>query len=242
MCTLSWLATEEGLTICFNRDESITRPVAEAPRLHKVGKNSFLAPRDPVGGGTWLALRTDGTALALLNHYGGHPPITPKHSRGLVVWQLAAAADLSTTWREIARSLDGISPFHLITLRRNAVRAYTWDGLDLSTLRASWPTGMFTASSSNVPSVLLPRKRAFAEMARRNKLLTTADLTRFHEGADHLDPHSSVWMDRGERRTVSQSRIEIGDTMARFSYRECSGRQHPPGNWCHCEILVPPPR
>ncbi len=241
MCTLSWMATTEGLTLCFNRDESIARPLAEAPRLHAGEAHSFLAPRDPLGGGTWLAVRADGIALALLNHYGAQPPSAPKHSRGLIVWQLAAAADPADAWQRLTRSLDGVAPFHLIHLRRNAVRIESWDGLALSSRQATWPTGMISTSSSNDPNVLPRRNRAFKKMTEKNGPLTDTDLMRFHEGAHDGDPHSSVWMDRGERRTVSQSRIKLGNSAARFSYRECSGRQSAPGNWNHREIPIPLP-
>ena len=223
MCTISWSANKDGLAICFNRDESITRPDAQAPRLHTAAGHSFLAPRDPVGGGTWLALRADGCALALLNHYSGLPPSSPKYSRGMIVWQLAAASDPLTAWRKLIPSLDGIAPFHLLTLRRDKGRIDRWDGSDLSCKQADWPAGMLTTSSS--PDIRgLPRRRhAFEALREKTATPTSAELMRFHEGEDDCDAESSVWMDRGDRRTVSQSRIELGNTAARFSYRDAPG-------------------
>lgn len=241
MCTISWLATGEGLTICFNRDESIARARAEAPRLHRGSAHAFLAPRDPLGGGTWLAVRADGVALALLNHYGGWQQAAPGLSRGAVVWQLASAADPATAWREFAPSLDRTLPFHLLTLRRDAVRIDTWNGITLRSRHAGWPVGMLTTSSSPDPLVLPRRQRAFERLASKSAALTGRDLMRFHQGSDDADAHGSVWMDRGDRRTVSQSRIELGATTARFSYRECFGRERPPAAWSQCGISIPPP-
>lgn len=240
MCTISWLVKNGELSILFNRDESIKRPQAEVPRLYEGDGHLFLAPRDPLGGGTWLALRADGIAIALLNHYSAEPPKLSRMSRGKLVWQLAATADFATRRATLLGSLDGISPFHLLSLRQGAIHIDTWDGRALVSQEAPWPLGMFTTSSSEAARVCSRRARVFEEIKKKCITPTAMALMRFHQSVNHCDPDSSVLMDRGERRTLSQSLVEFDGIGGRFSYRKCFGLHSPPGAWIHTELKMLP--
>ena len=70
MCTLTWWRGESGeLEIFFNRDERKTRPVADPPSRFESDGVSFLSPRDPKGGGTWMTVNEYGIVVCLLNKW-----------------------------------------------------------------------------------------------------------------------------------------------------------------------------
>lgn len=223
----------------FNRDERVARPTALPPEV-QAGQQPFLAPRDS-GGGTWIAARADGTVLALLNNYD-HPACTDHpQSRGAIIWHLAAATDVDATRRQISDSLTSYLSFHLFTIRHDGIRRDTWNGSQLEAIRVPLPHGVFTTSSSPDPLVLPLRHAAFADLTNQARPLTGEDLQRFHDGCGNENPASSVWMDRGDRRTVSQSRIRVTSTAARFSYRDCHGHARPPTKWRHSKIAIQRP-
>lgn len=110
MCTATW-AFRGGpgawtLELGFNRDEHRSRPKAHPPRLRRpaAGGRAFIAPRDPLGGGSWLAVNDAGICLALLNRYPAdgpafRPPGTPSPggSPGTDGVPLPTAADPAPT-------------------------------------------------------------------------------------------------------------------------------------------------
>ncbi len=73
MCTLTivpeCLETSSDCVyrLSFNRDEQHTRPIAQPPKVEVHGNQKVILPREPDGGGTWIAVSDAGLAFALLN-------------------------------------------------------------------------------------------------------------------------------------------------------------------------------
>ena len=90
MCTLTYLLTEHGYEIYFNRDEQRARLLALPPQFNP--SREAIYPIDANGQGTWLALTQSGLSLALLNNY--QAPATPVDensiSRGQLILSLLA--------------------------------------------------------------------------------------------------------------------------------------------------------
>jgi len=221
MCTISWLTTRDGLHVRFNRDESIRRALATPPTLHHEEQLPFLAPTDPEGGGTWLAVTADGTVHALLNHYSIDAPIhrTPL-SRGVVPYRLASGQWLIAQLLADPDPLQNIRPFHLIILSLETASCYTWDGEHLKHIPLNRDCGCITTSSLDPQNVTQFRLAAFARVMASENPPHPALLDRFHDGTETSgDPAASVLMDRDSRRTVSQSRIHIGNSRIAFEER-----------------------
>lgn len=246
MCTLSWLVSDKTLTVLFNRDESVARAMAipPIPSITSISpeldesSQPFLAPRDPARGGTWIAVRGDGVVLALLNHYGHPVAENAWRSRGAIILGLASARDLDDEWKKIMEIIEDFPPFHLITLRRGEITSDTWTGRDRESEYLNPSCGMFTTSSSPDPLVKSVRERTFSDLVEDNPHLTAEALQLFHDGWGNVDAASSVMMDRGDRRTVSQSSIKITTDVAHFAYRQCYGQSSLPDSWVHSSLAI----
>ena len=93
MCTLTllrapwvddWTGEPPLWRLVFSRDERRNRPQALPPEETVVDGVHVVAPIDPVGGGTWLAVTSAGLVFALMNEYEA-PATVADASRGLVI-------------------------------------------------------------------------------------------------------------------------------------------------------------
>ena len=86
MCTVSYLPKSDGYILTSNRDESPDRSITEIVSL-PINGHLIHFPRDPLAGGSWLAVSESGQAACLLN--GAFEPfdqsIKYRDSRGHVL-------------------------------------------------------------------------------------------------------------------------------------------------------------
>jgi hypothetical protein len=209
MCTLSWSADAHGYELYFSRDERRSRPRAEPPRERCAGGVRFLAPRDPEGGGAWLAANEHGVALALLNRYDAStPPQEPLASRGGVVLALAGARgpDQAERWLR-ALPLVRHAPFDLAVFAPDGrVRRLGWDGRALE--RDPDARGPLASSA-----VAAPEARAWRS-ARSAHLRGEA----FHRDHVAARPELATCMHRADAETVSLSRVRVTRSRVAFAY------------------------
>ena len=127
MCTVSLIQTEERIVLTSNRDEHKDRQSAEQPRWHVHEGVELYFPKDPKGGGSWIALRKDGYWGVVLNgafeNHSYHGPY--RRSRGMILLDLLAVDNPFDAWQEM--DLNQIEPFTLIlgTHLRSVLR---WTG------------------------------------------------------------------------------------------------------------------
>src|SRR4051812_5816730 len=87
MCTVTYLPkSKDSFILTSSRDEKPLRKIARPPSIHKRGKQLILFPKDPQGGGTWIAVSESGQTICLLNGaFDKHIPEPPyRKSRGIV--------------------------------------------------------------------------------------------------------------------------------------------------------------
>ncbi|MGM0381504.1 MAG: NRDE family protein [bacterium] len=104
------------LIIAANRDEEYDRG-GEEPKLREGENYSFIAPRDPRAGGTWIGINSSGVLAALTNNSGASSESAPL-SRGRIV---ADILKKSETASEATKLLEKIEPdkyrdFSLVTV------------------------------------------------------------------------------------------------------------------------------
>ncbi|MGK0440816.1 MAG: hypothetical protein ACJA0N_000611, partial [Pseudohongiellaceae bacterium] len=121
MCTLTWLQTETGYQIFFNRDEQRTRLPALPPECVTHHGVKILTPLDPVGQGSWISSNEYGLSLCLLNYYQGKAPDTTLISRGQLLRNLSHSAHLNVLDEQvITMTLSSYAPFTLIAFARRS--------------------------------------------------------------------------------------------------------------------------
>jgi uncharacterized protein with NRDE domain len=142
-------------TVVFgaNRDEDPMRP-SDPPGVLQ-GTPRLVGGRDRVAGGTWLALRPEGVAVAMLNRRpldDGAPP--PTRSRGLLALETAGvsadAGHLSDAALRMAKDQvlsERFAPFSMLFLSPAICWILSWDGLarpdavavpELRKIRSGW--------------------------------------------------------------------------------------------------------
>ncbi|MFO7724730.1 MAG: NRDE family protein [Oceanipulchritudo sp.] len=220
MCTFAWeTGTNGDLWACFNRDEQRSRAAAEAPCLYPGPQGTLGYARDPEGGGTWLAVSSQGFAVALLNSYatGGSLSKGGGRSRGLLVRDLAATASGEEAEKALRNGQpEAYAPFHLFILSPEGVLKADWDGtrLTLGEARDGW----FTTSSYRPGSIPVIRKKAWDDFHANHPEAGRAALARrLREKAP--DPAEGMTMDRDDARTVSQTEVRTGTGGFTMVYR-----------------------
>ena len=222
MCTISWLVTETGYEVVFNRDEQRQRQHAIAPQLERIQQTGVILPIDPQGGGSWISVNEHGLSLCLLNYYQGVKlQGTQARSRGLLVKDLSyidtIEALLSTLY---AIDLAPYSAFTLLVFSRDHERAASlqWDGQTLKRLILDSP---FTSSSVDYEQVLSARMQAADALIKtriKTKPACIDELLNYHKSHLPSKSQQSVCMHREDAKTVSLSHIIVDTKNAFFDY------------------------
>lgn len=221
MCTLSWWRGADGYSVFFNRDEQRTRAVGLPPAVHASGPVRFLAPRDPDGGGTWIAANEQGLTVLVLNRYDVPlaPPPEPV-SRGTLVLRLAGESSAGAARRALdALDLRRFRPFTLALFEVGSdATLLGWDGTSLGVAGVSRP-GLVATSSSWQQARAHEVRRSLFERALASGRADEAVLARVH--ADHADDQRALspCMHREDACTVSFTRVRVGPGRVALSYQ-----------------------
>jgi hypothetical protein len=225
---VTWLREAEGFTLLFSRDELLTRPAALGPVVHCRHGLGILAPIDPEGGGTWLAVNQSGLALGLVN---GGPPLEPRayRSRGLLVLDLSTSrtsADLAHHLR--SADLAPFRPFTLLALDpHNPTLVAHWNGTSLD-LHDGEGEAILCSAPHEHEELEPARAASLRHFMTRAASPTAADLARFHE-SHAAPPDSRPPCLHGDRsRTVSLSTIHVTPRTISLHYRPGFPCQHAP--------------
>lgn len=223
MCVVTLLPLNDGFVLTSNRDEHMSRLQAVLPQTYQISNQSIIFPKDPQGGGTWLA--TSGpTTVCLLNgafvnqmqeQAGGVSPA--RKSRGLVVLDYfgyrepQAFAD--------AYNFGGIEPFTMVVINHTTkaldIHELRWNGqqIYLRAMAINQPHIWSSVTLYSTPQAEL-RKSWLVEFLHKHTVYTPEDLFNFHQTAGDGNPNHDFVMDRTTEphssdrvRTVSITQI-----------------------------------
>ena len=227
MCTVSFVPRSDGYLLVCNRDERRSRSIAEAPRWEDASGLRLCAPRDPDGGGSWIALRSDGLTLCLLNGARGVVPVARvvAPSRGRLLLELARRVPEGDVGPELQRrAREGRlieNPFRLLVARAarlDPLRVWEWNGAQLRSLDVD-PVHLEVSHGMDPVAGWEQRRRDF-ETCFGASIPGEAGLLEWH--ARHLDPESasrSPCMHHALAATVSRTVIEVTREALRLVYQ-----------------------
>jgi len=227
VCTLTWWNGHDGYEVFFNRDERRTRPEAFPPAIDEADGVRFVAPVDQPSGGTWLLANEAGLTLAILNLYERELPELPGavfRSRGLLLKGLASCRTLEEVAERLhAEAVAQCNAFTLLGFDTGAsdggLRIWRWQHDRERIIGPDEEPEMPICSSSfSAERVIAARKRIFAAMRAEGEA-GPRWLDRFHhfDGVGHPSAET-ILMRRDDARTLSISRVRVGDGMIRFEY------------------------
>ena len=227
MCTVTWLGTDDGYELFFNRDEKRTRGPASPPAVKERDAIRYLAPTDTTAGGTWIGVNESGLTVCVLNHHPIPFPGSPenKRSRGWLVDALLGETSRTAISDRIhTEDLEGYMPFILIAVDPEvAITSFIWDGTLVQQAELDAGTMPLTTSSYDSEQVVARRHAAFKRFRAEWSGVSRDMLMAFHRQHDDGAGAYSVCMEREDARTVSFSHITVtGDEMV-FEYSS-----HPP--------------
>jgi len=221
MCTVSWKLREDGFDLFFNRDELNTRSIALPPAVQLSESMPYIAPMDPDGGGTWIAINTAGIGFFLLNNYQNTylPDPAIRKSRGGLIDALVHFDSITDAVNKLCWiDLTCYEPFTIgMITGGEAVAVYSWDGFILSRkLKIKAP--LSSSSADSWPDIIKWRKKRFEKIVQDSSS-TPAQFIRFHCDYYPADPAASVCMRRGNAATVSLSHISTTENAVTFGYK-----------------------
>jgi hypothetical protein len=128
MCTVTFIPLPQGIILTSNRDEHISRGIAQYPEFYVLNNKKLVFPRDSKAGGTWFISDLHGNTGVLLNGaFKKHTPWPPyRKSRGFVLPEIFLSESPYQALKDY--NLQGIENFTIILWEQKQLREIKWDG------------------------------------------------------------------------------------------------------------------
>lgn len=211
MCTVSFIQTGDHVIFTSNRDEHDLRPKALPPDYVLINGIQVCRPKDPVGGGTWVAMNQRGNVFILLNG------VEEKHqrkssyrrSRGLIVLEMASFSSPMEYWNNI--DLNDIEPFSLITFENNDLYRLTWDEREKRMIALDAKNSYIWSSATLYPQDIRQRRQEWFDSfldEYASKEISEADMLYFHLNTQIEDTENGLLINRKDQlKTQSVTQI-----------------------------------
>lgn len=224
MCTVSYLPLQHGCLITSNRDEASERPSAFPPKVYESEGKKLLFPKDPLGGGTWIATSND-AAVCLFN--GAFEPHVRKQyyriSRGLVPVSFFKYDTVDAFIKGF--NFEGIEPFSLVIYHQKRLVELKWDETTLHRFEHDPLQAHIWASATLYsPEVVAERKRWFNDWLAKSPAYNVENIMRFHSSGLG-DKENGLFIDRQNGlKTVSVSSIQFSEEQkTSLTYHDLKG-------------------
>ena len=232
MCTATWIISNNGYELFFNRDELKTRLTAVPPIMAVVNRIRYISPVDADAGGTWIAVNEFGFAACLLNYYrqnaGGVDPIQPV-SRGHIIYLALSSRTADQALERLGEEdLNRYRPFSLLLFTPGTwPMRLRWKGSGDPEI-AETPSMPQSSSSFQTESVVSARKQLQMQQYSASESST---LLRYHRSHEPEKGPFSVCMHREDAETQSFSHISVNPRRVGFSYTPGSPCKTPSTPW-----------
>lgn len=207
MCTLSFIPLKKGVVITTNRDESPRRNSNNLSRYISATGEKYLIAKEPIHGGTNLAIGEKSRMAVLLNGAFERHDMHKTYglSRGIVVLKSLDPTDLFSFADTF--DFDTIQPFTLVHFG-DEIQEIRWDGEKIfkKEFKTDQPL-LWSSPQLYLPEVRLKRQELFKDFLNQ-KDLTSESIAHFHFTGGTGDPANDFVMNRhGLVQTVSITQI-----------------------------------
>jgi hypothetical protein len=220
MCTVTFIPAGNHFFFTSSRDEQAGRPLALFPEIYEINSCHVLFPKDPPGGGSWIAVNENGHVAVLLNGaMKAHQAQGPyRKSRGLILLDLISALSSADKFEET--DFNGIEPFTVILFENRSLYSGKWDGQMkwLESLNANKPH-VWSSVTLYDQSAIRKREEWFHDWLSQSVYPGSLDIIHFHQKGGDGDPFNDIMMNRDYKLfTNSISSIRLSSEMASFRY------------------------
>ncbi|WP_064196853.1 MULTISPECIES: NRDE family protein [Emticicia] len=229
MCVLTYIPTKNnGFILTSNRDEAVSREPAIPPRKYNLHGQNVFFPKDPKGGGTWIASSGEIT-LCLLN--GGiekhisKPPY--RQSRGKVVLDYFEYQNINDFVNRYF--FEGIEPFTLIVIENNQeinIHELRWSGerIYLSQIDNTKPR-IWSSVTLYSPQIIKQREEWFKYYSSLEKEPNSLSILDFHHTGGSTDSRNAIKMNRDDTlKTISITQFIINEFDFTISYQDLQAK------------------
>jgi hypothetical protein len=210
MCTVTIIPQgENDFVLTSNRDEAPNRN-SLPPDFYTIDNTKMLFPKDELAGGTWIGVSEKNRLVCVLN--GGFDyherKASYRMSRGVVAKDLLIAERVDATIQDY--NLQDIEPFTMVIVDWNtSLKIYelVWDGEQKHFKEQPLEPKIW--SSSTLYSEAMKKERLhWFEDFKKESILNSETLLKFHHNAGHDNEDYGVIMDRGFVKTTSITQVE----------------------------------
>ena len=220
MCTVTFIPAPGGYYFTSSRDEYSGRPSALLPAVFERNGQRILYPKDPKGGGSWIAVHESGHVAVLLNGASRKHIPQPgyRQSRGLVLLDIISSPSPADYFENM--NVEGIEPFTVIIFEGENLYSGKWDGkMRWTETLNSRKAQIWSSVTLYDPAAILAREKWFYNWLKGIPFPGTLDIIHFHQHGGDGDPFNNILMKRDEQLcTNSISSIRLSSGSASFRY------------------------
>lgn len=220
MCTVTYIPTISGYFLTSNRDEHFSRPHAELPTRNQYQEDGIWYPKDGGAGGSWIALKQDGSSAVLLNGaFEKHlKEKSYKQSRGLIFLSIIKQQDLIQGFTN--ENLEGIEPFTLILKTSKGLFECNWDGQNKHQQEKDrFIAHIWSSCTLYNQEVRLKRESYFTEWLKINSKPNALGITALHQSKPFSNMEENFLMQRVDGiSTVSITSIMVDSYQTEINY------------------------
>jgi hypothetical protein len=220
MCTVTFIPAGKTFLFTSSRDEYSSRMHASLPLTYDIMGTRVMFPKDPQGGGSWIAASESGYVAVLLNGaikpHHSEPPY--RKSRGMVLLDLITKKSPADGFEEM--NFEGIEPFTIILFVDGNLYCGKWDGQMkwMETLNPGKPQ-IWSSVTLYDQSAIRNREVWFKRWINEIPFPGTLDIIRFHQQGGDGNSFDNVLMKRSDQLfTQSISSIRLTPDAANFRY------------------------
>lgn len=223
MCTVTFVPGTNGVLLGSSRDENTGRTPALSPQWYGAAGKRLLYPKDPKGGGTWIAMGENGHTGILLNgafiKHEYRPPYS--RSRGTILPAILLEDDPLLAFNHL--SLEGVEPFTIILYGNNTLFECRWDEKIKHIRELDAATAHIWSSATLYDETMASERRSwFNTWLAEHPAISADALHQFHlTGGMGADAAYTIRMEREtSMRTVSITIVAITSASTSMRYTD----------------------